>query len=124
MGETRGRENTIPGIAKNVERRRKEAACVVVSGDGPCRELTAANTIRYVAVSIVQGARDARREGEASHINDNSARGPSSQSCVCQAIPMTAELFVASEGEFIYIAEGEPLRRIESRGSRICSIEV
>src|SRR5437016_6807682 len=37
---------------------------------------------------------------------------------------MTAELFVASEGKFVYVAEGQPLRSIESRGSRIGQIEV
>src|SRR5437879_8808607 len=37
---------------------------------------------------------------------------------------MTAELFVASEGKFVYVAEGQPLRSIECGGRRIGQIEV
>jgi hypothetical protein len=49
-------ENTIPGISKDVECRRNETACVVVLRDRPARELTVANTVRNVAVSVVQSA--------------------------------------------------------------------
>ena len=54
VAEAGAPENAIPGISKDVECRRSEAAWVVVFSDGSVRELTAANTVWYVTVSVVQ----------------------------------------------------------------------
>jgi len=56
VAEAGAPENAIPGISKDVKCRRGEAAWVVVVSDGPMRERTATNTVRYVTVSVVQVA--------------------------------------------------------------------